>query len=186
MTDQTNDVLELTEAYAAPEEKQKPSVLKTIATELLFAGGRATATTANMGVGAMTGLLSAGAFGLTAEFVNSVAANTPAEPGFAFCLGAAFNAPFIHHIFKGKLPELAGTPNPDGAFTKATKASAYVAGAIGAFMAAASLMSAPDDGIGVQYKDEPFERHPSQMHEAKNKMTVARADSGAPVFVMKG
>jgi hypothetical protein len=178
MTDQTNDVYELTET--APTAK--PSLVKTLAKEFLFAGGRAAVTTSHIGFGVMAGTLSASAFGLAGEFINS-ALTTPGNAGAAYAAGVAFNAPFIHHIFNGGLSErLTGEANPNGAFTKATKATAYTAGAIGALLAAAAALApAPDGGIPARGLDQYFERSPRQTHEAKRKITIVQNANGPAV-----
>ena len=185
MTDQTNDVLELTVAQAIPPKK--PALVTTITKEILRAGGRATMTCAGAILGTTAGVMSVGCSGLFAEFINAVAFTKPMAPGVAFAAGAAFNAPFVHHLFNGELPErLTGISHPDGAFTRATKATAYVAGTIGAALTAFALVSSsPDDKTPSRGQDEIFERSPRQMLEAHKRTTIVRSETG-PSLTFQG
>jgi hypothetical protein len=175
MQEQETKILELDNAV-------KPVGKKTIVLqEIGLAFARAGGTSAKIALGTAAGLMNAGVFGMVTEAVAHIALRAPVNGAFAFATGVAFSAPFVHHIFNGNLQERLYGHRTNGAFTKATKTSAYISGGIGAFMAASialSPSSASFDDNGV--KD--FERrsipapgkmvHASGQDQAKPALTI--------------
>ena len=135
MQEQETKILEL-------DNVVKPVGKKTIVLqEIGLAFARAAGTSGKIMLGTAAGLMNAGVFGMVTEAAAHIALRAPVNGAFAFATGVAFSAPFVHHIFNGNLQERLYGHRTNGAFTKATKTSAYISGGIGAFMAASIALS---------------------------------------------
>lgn len=148
-------------------------------TGLAFA--RAAGTSGKIVMGATAGLVNASVFGMVTEAAAHIALRAPVNGAFAFAAGVAFSAPFVHHIFKGDLQERLFGHRTNGAFTKATKTSAYISGAIGAFMAAGIALS-PSSTSYEENGGTEFER---RTLPTPGKMVRASAeDQAKPTFTI--
>jgi len=180
MQEQETKILELDNAVKPEEKPVSKKMIILQETGLAFA--RAAGTSGKIMLGTAAGLMNAGVFGMVTEAVAHIALRAPVNGAFAFATGVAFSAPFVHHIFNGDLQERLYGHRTNGAFTKATKTSAYVTGAIGAFMAASIALSPSPASFDSEGGGTDFER---RTLPTPGKMVRASAqDQAKPAFTV--